>query len=107
MRLTSPLLCAAVLALAACHSTARKAEETTFQPTADGFVFRARAYDSGVLGVDNPTAEAERLRWLAEYTKDNGVCPAGYAITARHPVLKERVLGTGVMDVFYEGRCKS
>ncbi|QCN95899.1 hypothetical protein D3093_11865 [Azospirillum argentinense] len=105
MRLTHPLLCAALLALAACQSTAQKATVTTFQPTADGFSYRATA--DALYPVDTPEGEAERMLWLSQYTKDNGVCPKGYTIASRRTVLKSRGLIADIVDVFYEGRCKT
>ena len=92
-------------ALAGCAAY-EKQQSTRFEPVGNSeFRFEAEA------GVDRAegSAEAEAIRrgFIADYVRDNGVCPRGYEIVERRPVLVRRALLGPVHRIFYRGRCKS
>ena len=77
---------------------------TQFTPEADGtFTYRARA--GGTYRLDDPEAEATRIRWLAQYLGDNGLCANGYEITDRETVVVTTGMFGGMQDVIYRGEC--
>jgi hypothetical protein len=88
--------------LAGCAWYERKTT-TSFAPSAKGFEFRALADSDHKL--DDPAAEKWRLRFLKTYLKDNNICPAGYTIRKRSPILRQTEPSGDVYDIFYEGRC--
>ena len=98
-------IAAAVLALlaGACEALS-KPETTQFEAVPGGFEFRAIA--DAAYTEASANGEAWRMRWLEQNLTARAVCPNGYVITAREPV----VLSTGALgsiyDVYYEGRCK-
>jgi hypothetical protein len=93
-----------VLILGGCATMDRPAM-SSFEPLAgDKFRYVAKT-DSMVYREDSPEAEAERMRWLQTYLTDNKLCPAGYAISDRKPVLTSDVIGR-TYTIFYTGRCK-
>jgi hypothetical protein len=91
-----------VFLLGGCEAMS-KPESTHFEAVGGGFKVRAiadAAYPEG-----SPGGEAWRMSWLSQRLKASGVCPAGYAITARKPVLLATGTLGGIYDVYYEGRC--
>lgn len=76
-----------------------------FEPMAqDTFRFVAKT-DAIAYREDSPDAEAERMRWLQTYLTDNKLCPAGYSITDRKPVVTTDTFAR-THTIFYSGRCK-
>lgn len=49
-------------------------------------------------------AEAERIRWLEDWLKQTGACPAGYRIVSREPIDPGEVNPRG-HDLRYRLRC--
>jgi hypothetical protein len=80
-----------------------KPESTAFDPTGDGFAFRAIA--DAAYPEETANGEAWRMRWLEQRLAETGTCPHGYTITARET--KRRATGAlgSIYDVYYEGRC--
>lgn len=99
----------AALALSACTGTASyRMAETEFRPTDDrkGFAYKALAA-ADVGGFDSPSGEATRLDILREWLRLNSMCPAGFDIASRNPVVDAQgLLGTRGY-VHYQGRCKA
>jgi hypothetical protein len=93
----------ASLALAGCVD---RTSVSKFEPLAsDEFRFEAAA-NSVLWPVDGPKAEAARMEWLETYLSNNHLCPNGYTITERKPVLVDsRPLGDA-HTIYYRGRCK-
>lgn len=87
-----------LLSSAGCSSYDR-AVGTRFEPGGDG-TFEYEAY-----GVDSPSAEATRMEWLRQYLGDNGLCPDGYEIIDRRPVVTRTGLLENGYTVYYKGRC--
>jgi hypothetical protein len=78
---------------------------TTFAVTESGFEYKAIADADHKL--DDPNGEAWRRNFLETYLEENHVCPAGYTIWKRNPILRETEPGGDFYDIFYEGRCNS
>ncbi len=79
--------------------------ETQFTPNADGtYTFRGPADVS--YPIDSADGEAARLRMLAAWVKDNGVCPQGYSIVKRTPMLRNKGVFADRYDVFYTVSCR-
>ena len=93
------------LVMAGCESSIR-ARGTEFVPEADGaFLFTSFA-DTLEYPVDDPDAEATRMRWLRQYIEDNQYCPTGqYEITERTPILVDRALLSDGYTIVYRGQC--
>jgi hypothetical protein len=88
-----------LIALAACSSIDKRAL-TNFNPQGStGFVYTAQ-YGQLFLANDKG-AEAQRLGWLDQYVKSNGLCPNGYRIVSRTKQPTNDVMGTLV----YKGVC--
>jgi hypothetical protein len=80
-----------------------KPESTAFDPSADGFKFRAIA--DAAYPEETANGEAWRMKWLEQRLAETGTCPHGYTITARETKrLSTGALGS-IYDVNYEGRC--
>lgn len=95
----------AVAALAGCAAY-EKQQSTRFEPVGTSeFRFEAEA------GVDRAegSAEAEAIRrgFIADYVRDNRVCPGGYDIIERKPVIVRQALLGPVHRIYYRGRCKN
>ncbi len=95
-----------VTVLAGCSSYDR-IQGTTFEPIGTG-EFRFVAFADSIYPLDSPGGERERMLWLEQYLADNKLCPAGYTVTERKPViLTVSPIGLGnTYRVFYRGRCK-
>ena len=90
-------------ALTSCGSYDRLIT-TEFEPTqANQFRYKATADAASPLA----SVEAERIRmqWLEQYLKENNVCPTGYVVDERKPVLKSKGLLGDIYDIFYVGKC--
>jgi hypothetical protein len=98
-----------VLAIGAGVLAACTAVETVDRPpleqTENGFRYHAEANAS--YPADDPQAENMRLQFLDEAVTASLLCPNGYDIIDRKLVLKERVLGANLYDIYYTGRCRS
>jgi hypothetical protein len=92
----------AVLPLCGCTYYERQTT-TTFVTIPNGFEFKAIADSDHKL--DDPEAEARRMGFLETYLEENHVCPTGYAIKKRNPILREHDPDGDFYDVFYQGRC--
>ena len=103
--LSALLVVGAVVMVAGCESHIR-ARGTEFVPEADGrFLFTSFA-DTLEYPVDDPDAEATRMRWLRQYIEDNQICPTGqYEITERTPILVDRALLADGYRIIYRGQC--
>lgn len=108
--LLNRLLLGCTLATLAACSTIDRVEMSRFEP--DGvregtraFRFYARA-DSLVYRNDSPDGEAERMRWLERYVRENAFCKGEYIIESRDVVAINTGLATA-HDLFYKGRCKN
>ena len=89
----------ALLALAACSSVNKQAL-TNFTPQGtSGFVYKSQ-YGQLFLANDKD-AERQRLAWLDQYVKSNGLCPNGYRIVSRELDATNAVAGT----LIYRGVC--
>jgi hypothetical protein len=77
---------------------------TSFTTTNSGFEFKGVANAEHPL--DDPTAETWRHGLLESYLLENHLCPNGYAITERSPVLVEHTASGDHYDVIYEGHCQ-
>jgi len=89
----------ALLTLTAC-STIDKQALTNFTPQgASGFVYKSQ-YGQLFLANDKG-AERQRLAWLDQYVKANGLCPKGYRIVSRELDATNAVAGT----LIYRGVC--
>jgi hypothetical protein len=90
---------AIAVVLGACSSLDRQTA-STFEPTgSDTFKFTAKSdiiYPDGGKG-----AEADRMVWLAQYLRDNHLCPNGYKITSRQSV----VIDGPIHEIHYDGVC--
>jgi hypothetical protein len=76
-----------------------------FEPLAgDTFRYVAKT-DRLAYREDSADAEAERMRWLQTYLNDNKLCPSGYEITSRKPVVTADTFARA-HTIFYAGRCK-
>jgi hypothetical protein len=104
MRLPHAILALALAAMATGCATADKVTESEFRPVGEGFEYRAKA--SASYPESSAGAEAQRMDWLRQYLSDAGLCPNGYEITKRTPVLQQRALLADIYDIYYEGRCK-
>jgi hypothetical protein len=93
-----------ILLLVGACSVLHKPESTAFTPTRNGFSFRAIADAAYPEGSQN--GEAWRMRWLAEKLATTGVCPSGFDIVSRRPVLLSTGALGSIYDVYYEGRCR-
>jgi len=91
-----------VLLISGC-AVLSKPESTHFDSVRGGFKFRAIA--DAAYPEASPGGEAWRMTWLARNLKDNRVCPNGYVITSRKPVLLSTGTLGSIYDVYYEGRC--
>lgn len=94
---------AVALAVSACSSVDRRAM-TTFVPTDGGFVYSAAT--DAIYPADSAEAEKTRMVWLQEYLDLNGVCPKGYDIADRKPVLVSRGPIADFYRIHYTGRCR-
>ena len=95
---------AAALGLAACASVDRPAM-TEFEPLGES-EFRYEATADVVYPAESATAEAERMSWLETYLADNSLCPSGYEITERKPVLVQQAALGDVHRIYYTGTCR-
>ena len=103
MRLCRAAAVAILLSSGAC-SWLHKPESTEFTATSGGFAFRAiadAAYPEG-----SPNGEAWRMRWLGQRLAAGGICPHGYDIISRKPVLLSTGTLGSIYDVYYRGRCR-
>ena len=91
------------LLLSACAKV-DKPGMTEIIPVMGGFTFKATADAS--YPVTSESAEQTRIRWLEEYLRDNGICPAGYVITDRREILVSKAILADIVDITYEGACK-
>lgn len=72
-----------------------------FEPLPDNrFRFEAGA-DSLFRQVDDPSAEADRLKTLQRFLDENHYCLKGYTITERKPV----VVDGSFHRIYYQGVC--
>jgi hypothetical protein len=91
-----------LLLVSGCEAL-HKPESASFRPVSGGFEFRAIA--DAAYPEASPNGEAWRMKWLDGRLKESGVCPNGYAITSREPVLLSTGALGSIYDVYYEGRC--
>ncbi len=102
-RMSLAVACAA-LGMAGCALVDRP-ELTRFEPVGmSEFRYVART-DEWVYPLESMDAEAERMRWLEMYLKDNAMCASGYEIVSRRPVVMSNNFKP-IHDVYYAGRCK-
>lgn len=73
---------------------------TQFEPVGET-AFRYEAKADLIYPLDSAGAEADRIAWLEQYLRDNGVCPGGYRIADRRSVL---VRGP-IHQIYYDGVC--
>lgn len=100
MKLLAVALC---MALTAC---ATKTLDSSFKPKGDG-TYEYEAFAGIGLPADSPAAEATRIEWLEQYLVDNRLCPNGYEIRSRQPVVvASNALGTG-HRIYYTVACKA
>jgi hypothetical protein len=97
------LLSAATISGCAMHTAGLKTEFTDFEPTEQGFRYRGLA--NAIYEIDTEDGEAWRMEILQSYLTDNDICPKGYEITSRKPVVVNGK-GGSVYWVHYQGRCK-
>lgn len=90
---------AALALLVGCDAIDRPAM-TTFDTSGPAtFIYKAK---SDVVYPDTSSgAEADRMRWLAKYLSDNGLCPGGYAVDTR----KSIVIQGPIHEITYRGHC--
>lgn len=94
----------ALFALTGCE-TSDRIQTTEFIPEANG-TFRYKGVADALNPIDSQDGEARRMRMLDEWMHLNSACQNGYKITSRQPVLRNMgIVGKGVYDVWYEGRC--
>lgn len=94
---------AALALLAGCASYDRHAM-TSFEPSGDSFRFEANA-DPVIYPLDSAAAEQDRMVWLETYLSQNNMCPDGYTITERKPVITGEPLTGTDYRIFYQGHC--
>jgi len=93
----------AIVGLAACSWYDRRVG-SSLTPTDSGFIYEA--YANPLHTVDDPDAEARRLRWLDEHLEMNpDVCPSGYDIVDRTTVKHAEAILGDLHRVIYQGRC--
>jgi hypothetical protein len=102
-RFAALALCLPALSLLAGCAWYERKTTTTFAVIGNGFEYKAIADADHKL--DDPAAEKWRLRFLKAYLKDNDLCPTGYTIRKRSPILRQTEPGGEFYDIFYEGRC--
>ncbi|AWI89200.1 hypothetical protein C0214_13595 [Methylobacterium sp. DM1] len=91
-----------VLFLTACQTD--RTDTTTFR-VREGGQFEYKATAGAGRGLDDPAGERVRLGMLADWLKQNSMCPNGYSIVSRVPTkIGEGVFGPAY-DVNYTGRC--
>lgn len=88
-----------LLGLAACSSVSKQALTNFSSLNSGSFVYTSQ-YGQLFL-KDDKQAEAQRLAWLDQYVKANGLCPNGYRIVSREADATNAVAGTLV----YRGVC--
>jgi hypothetical protein len=97
----------ALLALGGCMDAVNRPTMSEFEPLG-GDRFRYEATTAALTDPENdPDAEATRMRWLQTYLSDNGMCPDGYLIDERKPVVRSQTLGLVSHRIYYRGRCKT
>ena len=79
---------------------------TQFVPEADGRFIYISFADELEYPVNDPDAEATRMRWLNQYIEEEHICPTGqYEVTER----TVSVVGSGWIQenyqVVYRGQC--
>ena len=91
--------------VAGCESSIRQ-NATDFTPQADGrFLFTSVA-GGAEFPLDDPDAEARRMRWLDQYIVDNRFCPSGeYEVVSRTPIFEQSGLFEDMYRIHYEGQC--
>jgi hypothetical protein len=77
---------------------------TSFTTTATGFEFKGVA--NAAHPLDDPTAEAWRLGYLENYLEGNHLCPTGYTVTQRTPIVVNHTASGDAYDVIYDGHCQ-
>ncbi|MGE0256922.1 MAG: hypothetical protein AB7N54_20260 [Alphaproteobacteria bacterium] len=90
--------------LAGCAAVDRQ-EMSEFEPL-EGGKFRYEVVADVVYPAGSDSAETERMAWLATWLEGNKLCPAGYEITERKPVLIREALLGPVHRIYYTGHCK-
>jgi hypothetical protein len=103
-RFATMALCLLAASLLAGCAWYERQTTTTFALTPKGFEYKAIADADHKL--DDPAAEKWRLGFLEAYLENGDICPAGYTINKRSPILRQTEPGGEFYDVFYEGRCK-
>ncbi len=95
---------ATTLLIAGCE-TSDRIQTTEFMPAEHG-TFRYKGIADSIHPLDSTEGESRRMRMLDEWVRLNATCRSGYKITSRKPVLRNMgLVGRGVYDVWYEGRC--
>lgn len=105
--MNSRFLAAVAIALAVSACSAKTLDRpimSRFEPTDDGFSYVSSA--NATYPENDAAAEQTRMDWLQEYLSLNAVCPNGYDITARKPVLIKKALLGDVYSIHYTGRCR-
>ena len=96
---------AVLLAMATTGCVAPRVAGSQFEPEGtNGFRYTAR---TAILAdrEDDPAAERTRMTWLREWLTLNKLCPNGYRILSRQPVLLQDTLGP-IYDIRYKGECQ-
>ena len=106
VRLLSPCAVVGVAFVMAGCSARDRAATTEFTPNPADGTFEFRAGADTIRPLNSPGAEGERLEWLAYYMEETELCPNGYEITERVPVLVYSGIGD-IHDIIYRGRCLS
>ena len=101
------LVCLSIVALASACASVDRLQMSSFEPM-PGQEFRFVA-DSASLQYPTDSAEGEAVRraWLEKYLADNGLCPRGYEIVERKPVVTQQTAFGPAHRIFYRGRCKA
>jgi hypothetical protein len=92
-----------VLFVASCATLDKSATSFEIQEE-DKFVYEAWA--DAIYPLEEKEAEDYRISFLKEYLADNNLCPNGYEISRRQPILKDKALLGPSYRIFYYGKCR-
>ncbi len=94
------------LLLGGCMSNFYKQQETSFFPSEDNeeFIYRTQC-GTWSDPPEDPRAEANRLKWLDEYLRDNDMCPGNYQITKRRVITTLKTNRGSRYLIDYKGKC--
>ena len=101
-----PTLIALVLTLAIAGCSMGDNSEPTTVERLPGNEFKFEIHEDSGVALDDEAGEADRIAQLEKYLADNGLCPNGYVIKEKFPIVADDdPLGQEHVLV-YHGICK-